>query len=126
MAGIWGTLSNGLFATPDRVKLLAVGSPGLLYGGGIHQLVVQMEGVSAAFAYVFLTSLAVFYVLKVTIGIRVSTEDELEGLDFAEHKMWGYPEMFSPSFSGGEPYMEGGAAAHKGGLSGAPIARPAP
>ena len=126
MAGIWGTLSNGLFATPDRVKLLAVGSPGLLYGGGIHQLVVQMEGVSAAFAYVFLTSLAVFYVLKVTIGIRVSAEDELEGLDFAEHKMWGYPEMFSPSFSGGEPYMEGGAAAHKGGLSGAPIARPAP
>ena len=126
MAGIWGTLSNGLFATPDRVKLLAVGSPGLLYGGGIHQLMVQAEGVSAAFAYVFLTSLAVFYILKVTIGIRVSAEDELEGLDFAEHKMWGYPEMFSPSFSGGEPYVEGGSAAHKGGISGAPVARPAP
>ena len=126
MAGIWGTLSNGLFATPDRVKLLAVGSPGLLYGGGIHQLVVQAEGVSAAFAYVFLTSLAVFYVLKVTIGIRVSAHDELEGLDIAEHKMWGYPEMFSPSFASGDSVGTIATGARKEGISGTPVARPAP
>ncbi len=110
MAGIWGTLANGLFATPDRVKLLAVGSPGLFYGGGYHQLVVQIEGVSSAFAYVFLTSLAVFFVLKVTIGIRVSEREEMEGLDISEHKMWGYPEVFAPAFGsgGGSPISEGG------------------
>ena len=101
MAGIWGTLSNGLFATPDRVKLLAVGTPGLFYGGGFHQLLVQAEGVSASLAYVFFVSLLVFYVIKVTIGLRVSEHDEVSGLDISEHKMWGYPEMFSGGFGGG-------------------------
>ena len=99
-AGVWGTLANGLFATPDRAKLLGVGGPGLLYGGGFHQLVVQIEGVSASFAYVFVMSFLVLYVLKITVGIRVTEKEELQGLDISEHKMWGYPEIFNPSFGG--------------------------
>jgi Amt family ammonium transporter len=93
MAGIWGTLANGLFATPERVKLLAVGQPGLFYGGGLHQLFVQAVGVAAAFAYVFVASLIVFTALKLTIGLRVSAEDEIEGLDMSEHGILGYPEQ---------------------------------
>ena len=93
MAGIWGTLANGLFATPERVKLLAVGQPGLLYGGGFHQLLVQLGGVLASFAFVFVASLLVFYIIKVTIGLRVSPEEELEGLDMSEHGIFGYPEQ---------------------------------
>jgi Amt family ammonium transporter len=92
MAGIWGTLANGLFATPERVKLLAVGQPGLVYGGGFHQLMVQLAGVLASFAYVFVASMVVFYALKLTIGLRVSAEEELEGLDLSEHGILGYPE----------------------------------
>jgi Amt family ammonium transporter len=93
MAGIWGTLANGLFATPERVKLLAVGQPGLFYGGGFHQLYVQAAGVAAAFAYVFAASLIVFFALKLTIGLRVSAEDEMEGLDMSEHGILAYPEQ---------------------------------
>jgi Amt family ammonium transporter len=114
-AGVWGTLANGLFATPDRAKLLGVGGPGLFYGGGVHQLIVQIEGVSASFAYVFIMSLLVFYVLKITVGIRVSEKEELQGLDISEHKMWGYPEVFNPSFGGSGTMgaMTGGSGSPK-------------
>src|SRR5207245_5884497 len=90
MAGIWGTLANGLFATPERVKLLVVGQPGLLYGGGFHQLLVQLGGVLASFAFVFVASLLVFYIIKVTIGLRVSPEEGLAGLEMREHGIFGY------------------------------------
>ncbi len=95
-AGIWGTLANGLFATPDRVKLLAVGTPGLFYGGGFHQLIVQAEGVIACSAFVFAVSFAIFFALKLVNGLRVDKEDEVEGLDAAEHGIPGYPEIVIP------------------------------
>lgn len=92
MAGIWGTLANGLFATPERVKLIAIGKPGLFYGGGFDQLIVQIQGIAASFSYVFIVSLIVFAALKYTIGLRVSKHDEIEGLDVSEHGIPGYPE----------------------------------
>ncbi|MHB1605231.1 MAG: ammonium transporter [Leptospirales bacterium] len=92
MAGIWGTLSTGLFASPDRVKIVGVGRPGLFYGGGWHQLFVQFVGVLSVSVYVFSASWLVFYLLKKTIGLRVTAGQESVGLDFSEHKMWGYPE----------------------------------
>ncbi|BBL79414.1 ammonium transporter [Rubrobacter xylanophilus] len=87
MGGIWGTLSAGLFTTPD---LAAVGRPGLFYGGGLYQLGVQALGILAAGGFVFLASLAVFAVLKATIGLRVKPEQELNGLDVSEHGVYGY------------------------------------
>ena len=87
MGGIWGTLSLGLFTTPD---LAVIGQPGLLYGGGFTQLGVQAVGVVAAGGFVFISSLAVFAILKATIGLRVKPEQELNGLDVSEHGVYGY------------------------------------
>lgn len=89
MGGIWGTLSTGLFATP---ALAVVGKPGLFYGGGFTQLGVQALGIVAAAAFTFITSYAVFALLKATIGLRVKPEQELDGLDIHEHGVYGYPE----------------------------------
>jgi Amt family ammonium transporter len=96
LAGIWGTLSCGLFTSPRLATLNAVGDPGLVYSGSFHQLGAQALGVGAAFSIVFVVSYAVFFVLKHTIGIRVSAEEEDAGLDISETGMYGYPETFIP------------------------------
>lgn len=92
ISGIWGTLSAGLFASPRLVESLGVGKAGLFYGGGFGQLGVQALGIAAVFGFVLVASAAVFYGLKLLVGIRLSPEQELAGSDFAEHGMWGYPE----------------------------------
>lgn len=94
MAGMWGTLACGLFADSNRVASLGVGESGLLVGGGGHQLWVQFYGICATIAFTFTLSLVVFLAIKFTIGLRVSEEDELRGLDISEHGMFGYPERF--------------------------------
>jgi len=114
MAGIWGTLSAGLFASPRLVELLGVGKAGFFYTGSFEQLGVQALGVGAAFAFVFLASLAVFGILKATIGIRVSEREELEGLDISEHGIWGYPEHFAPVIGGYRGQLPETAVAEKG------------
>ena len=93
MGGIWGTLSTGLFATPELVEATGFGQPGLLYGGGLAQLGVQALGIVACGGFVFITSYAVFAVLKATIGLRVKPEHELDGLDISEHGVYGYSEQ---------------------------------
>ncbi|PZE20957.1 ammonium transporter [Paenibacillus xerothermodurans] len=93
VAGIWGTLANGIFAHPDLVETVGVGQPGLLYGGGLHQLGVQALGIFSAMAYVLVASFIILYILKVTIGLRVTEEEELIGLDLSEHGSYGYPEQ---------------------------------
>lgn len=94
MAGIWGTLACGLFADANRAESLAVGEAGLFTGGGAHQLWVQFYGVLATIGFTFTLSLIVFLAIKFTVGLRVSEEDELRGLDISEHGMFGYPERF--------------------------------
>jgi Amt family ammonium transporter len=96
LAGIWGTLSCGLFTSTRLAELNGVGDPGLVYSGSIHQLAVQGLGVAAAFASVFTVSFVVFFVIKATYGLRVSPDEERYGLDIVEHGMWGYPEQFMP------------------------------
>jgi Amt family ammonium transporter len=96
IAGIWGTLSCGLFTSPRLAELNGIGDPGLVYTGSIHQLAVQGLGVAAAFASVFTISFLVFFVIKATYGLRVKPEEERYGLDLVEHGMWGYPEQFMP------------------------------
>ncbi len=102
MGGVWGTLSCGLFTTEE---LAAVGQPGLFYGGGLGQLWVQAYGIVAIAAFVFVTSFATFVLLKRTIGLRVSAQEEIEGLDIHEHGMWGYPEQFMPGYGEYTPYI---------------------
>lgn len=94
MAGIWGTLACGLFATSQRAGSLAVGKGGLFTDGSAHQLWVQFYGVAATVGFTFTLSAIVFLAIKHTVGLRVSEEDELRGLDISEHGMFGYPERF--------------------------------
>ncbi len=96
LAGIWGTLSCGLFAVPELAKFNGVGRGGLFYTGSFAQLGAQAAAVTTAFVVVFTLSFAIFWVIKKTIGLRVSAREELEGLDISEHGMWGYPESFMP------------------------------
>jgi ammonium transporter, Amt family len=96
LAGIWGTLSCGLFTSPRLAETNAIGKAGLLQGGGIEQLGVQALGVVAAFSAVFTVSFVVFFLIKATYGLRVKPEEERYGLDLVEHGMWGYPEQFMP------------------------------
>lgn len=90
-AGIWGTLSTGLFATPE---LAAVGEPGLFYGGGLHQLGVQALGVVTSGAFAFIVSFILLTIMKAVMnGLRVTEEEEIIGLDMSEHGSYGYPEI---------------------------------
>jgi Amt family ammonium transporter len=97
VAGIWGTLSCGIFASPRLATLNGIGDPGLVYNGSFAQLWAQLIGVVAAFVFVFVISFATFYVIKKTVGLRVTAEEEDAGLDIAEHGMYGYPEQFIPA-----------------------------
>jgi len=94
IAGIWGTLACGLFATEERATSLAVGEGGLFYTGSGHQLWVQFYGIAATIGFTLTASLIVFAAIKYTVGLRVSEEHELQGLDISEHGMYGYPERF--------------------------------
>jgi ammonium transporter, Amt family len=95
-AGVWGTLSCGLFTSPRLAHLNGIGHPGLVYTGSFHQIGAQALGVAAAFTAVFTVSYLVFFVIKATYGLRVRPEEERYGLDIVEHGMWGYPEQFMP------------------------------
>lgn len=93
IAGIWGAISTGLFATPELVAATGVGKPGLFYGGGLDQLGVQILGVAGTFAFVLVASFLVLAGMKWLIGIRVTEEEEMMGLDISEHGAYGYPEQ---------------------------------
>ncbi len=95
VAGIWGTLAIGLFATAERTTGLGLGkSEGLFLGGSASQLWVQFYGIAATVGFTLTASFLVFYAIKMTVGLRVSEEEELAGLDISEHGMFGYPERF--------------------------------
>jgi ammonium transporter, Amt family len=96
MSGVWGTLSLGFLAVPSLADKLQTGRGGLLYGGGLHQLGVQVLGLVAVGAFTFTASFAVLWLFKVTVGIRTEPEIETAGLDVSEHGMWGYPEFYIP------------------------------
>ncbi|MGC4377603.1 ammonium transporter [Fictibacillus sp. Mic-4] len=99
IAGMIGTISTGLFASPRLVEKAGVGKAGLFYGGGFHQLYVQTIGVLGAAIYVAAISFIILFLLKKTIGLRVTAEQEISGLDISEHGSYGYPEHLDPSLT---------------------------
>ncbi|MEB3100233.1 ammonium transporter [Paenibacillaceae bacterium T2] len=101
IAGIWGTLSTGFFATPELAKSVGVGQAGLFYGGGLHQLGVQALGVFGAFLFVLVLSFIILGIMKLTMGLRVTEEEEIIGLDLSEHGNYGYPEQLKKPEIGG-------------------------
>jgi len=80
VCGLWGTMAVGLFNM----------NSGLFYGGGLKQLGVQALGAATAFVWAFGLGLALFYAISKTIGLRVTPEEELKGLDIGEHGMEAY------------------------------------
>ncbi|MFC0471643.1 ammonium transporter [Halalkalibacter kiskunsagensis] len=92
VAGVWGTISTGFFATPELAAMNG-GSAGLLYGGGFGQLGVQVLSVVACGAFAFIASYILLLVTKAVCGgLRVTEEEEIVGLDLSEHGSYGYPE----------------------------------
>ncbi len=86
VGGLVGTLLIGFFADPSS----PAGKAGLLYGGGLDQLMRQAVGAFAVMIYAFVLSYLIALGIKKTIGWRVSTTDELGGIDLAEHSEVGY------------------------------------
>jgi ammonium transporter, Amt family len=90
--GVFGTIALGLFADPTVCPAAAVAKKGLLLGGGMDQLGPQLIGVGVIGVSVFCLSMAFWFVTKqLCNGIRVSDEEEVEGLDYNEHGNSAYP-----------------------------------
>ena len=115
--GVFGTLCVGLFAQ-EGVTTLSTRN-GLFFGGGFGLLGVQVLGVLAVGAFVFVTSGLVWLALKHTVGIRVSRAEELAGLDIGEHGNLAYPD-FAPAL----PVEDLGAEALPAAAPAAPAAVP--
>jgi Amt family ammonium transporter len=119
--GIWGTLSLGLFATGQYGAPTPTGADnsagavvtGLFYGGGTNQLVAQLIGSATVTVATFVVAMGLMYLTKFTIGLRVSKEGELEGIDLHEHGGGAYPEqlggIIGASSGGGGGHMAGAA-----------------
>ncbi len=102
--GIWGTIAVGLFATDtapayargygDGVNFGAnqIAAKGLFYGGGFKQLGLQLLGMACIVVFTLVTITITFYVIKALVGLRVTEEEELIGLDATEH---GLPSAYS-------------------------------
>jgi Amt family ammonium transporter len=82
VCGAWGTLSLGLFSEGSGTLSPL---PGLFKGGDMSQLISQATGVVAVFLWAIATGAVLFLALKATVGLRVSAEEEREGLDYGEH-----------------------------------------
>lgn len=80
--GIWGTIAVGLFATSTVPESTI---DGLFYGGGFSQLGIQLIGVISVLTWTAVTMTIVFKLIDKTVGLRVSEEEEIEGLDVKEH-----------------------------------------
>jgi len=91
--GVWGTIALGLFADPMASPAAAVAKPGLFMGGGMAQLTPQLIGVLAVAVTVFVSALLGWWVIKQVVGLRVSSQEELEGLDVGEHGNVAYPDF---------------------------------
>ncbi|MPZ99720.1 MAG: ammonium transporter [Dehalococcoidia bacterium] len=127
--GIWGTLAVGLFTTQGYMGDaygVETASYGLFMGGGVNMLLVQLLGVASVAAWAVGTSVVLFGLIKLTVGLRVTEAEELSGLDVGEHGMESYPEFtggrdpFS-GYSGGAPAPAGAPA-----MATQPVPNPAP
>lgn len=97
--GVFGTLAVGLFAQ-NKITGTETGN-GLLYGGGMKLLGAQFAGVAATAIFVFAIAIIAWLVIKATIGLRVTLQEEIEGLDIGEHGNSAYPEFLTrkPAYS---------------------------
>jgi len=86
VGGTWGALATGLFAS---TAVNAAGANGLFFGNA-HQFVIQAIGVGASIAYSVILTFIILKIVDATVGLRVSQEDEVQGLDLTQHSEIGY------------------------------------
>jgi ammonium transporter, Amt family len=94
--GIFGTVCVGLFAV-DKITGAATGN-GLFAGGGMTLLMAQLQGIAAVGAYTLVASFIFWYAIKMIVGLRVSKEEEEEGLDIGEHGQVAYTGFTSSGY----------------------------
>ena len=124
IAGIWGTLSLGLFATGAYGAPTPTGADtsagaivkGLFYGGGTAQLVAQAIGSFSICAATLVVAFALMYAVQLTGTLRISREGEIEGLDLHEHGMVAYPEYVIHGYDP-TPHSTGGMHAASVGVA---------
>ena len=111
MNGIWGTIAVGLFATSSspgyavQIESGGIKAEGLLYGGGFEQLGLQLLGFVSVAAWAAITITVTFLVIKKTIGLRASEQEEVLGLDVTEHGLISSYADFAPAL--GDISMKG-------------------
>lgn len=109
VCGVWGTIAVGLFSVgPGVYSWYGEGlgpTKGLLMGGGFGQLMTQLIGIAAVGGMTVLLSTLFWYALKFTLGIRVTAQEEFEGLDIGEHGMEAYSGFVKEA--GSQGFMDG-------------------
>ena len=95
--GIWGTIAVGLLANPDA----PAGLNGLFYTGDFKQLGLQFLGFGSVAIYAAIMMIITFVIIKKTVGLRASAEDEIMGLDITEH---GLPSAYAGFAAAAEDY----------------------
>jgi Amt family ammonium transporter len=116
VCGVFGTLAVGLFADSSAAPVTGPAN-GLFFGGGLGQLWAQFVGVVAVGAYTFGVSLLAWAAIKLVMGLRVSEQEELEGLDLGEHGITAYPDFQLANVGSG---LSGGGGGPRRG-SGQPV-----
>jgi Amt family ammonium transporter len=121
-AGLWGVLAVGLFASQAGIgeAYAETSSYGLLLGGGAEQLGIQALGAAAIIGWTVVTAAAAFLLLKYTIRLRVSAEEEVRGLDLDEHGIEAYPYFERAPEAGTVVFAPPPAARPLPGAAGAP------
>lgn len=114
--GVFGTIAVGLFADSAAAPVAGPAN-GLFFGGGMTQLMAQLVGIGTVAAYTLGISLLAFGVIKAIMGLRVSEEEEFEGLDVGEHGITAYPDfqlanVGSGLITGGGPKSGSGTPAY--------------
>ena len=111
MNGIWGTIAVGLFATENspgyaiQLENSGIKTEGLFYGGGFEQLGIQLIGFASVAAWAAVTIIITFTIIKKTLGLRASEQEEILGLDITEHGLISSYADFAPSM--GDASMHG-------------------
>ena len=101
--GIWGTIAVGLFATSSapgyaiQLESGGIKAEGLFYGGGFEQLGLQLLGFGSVAAWAAVTIIITFTIIKKTLGLRASEQEEILGLDITEHGLISSYADFAPS-----------------------------
>jgi Amt family ammonium transporter len=116
VCGVFGTIAVGLFADSSAAPVTGPAN-GLFFGGGFEQLWYQLVGVVTVGAYTLGVSLVAFGAIKAIMGLRVSEEEEFEGLDVGEHGISAYPDfqlanVGSGLITGGGPKSGAGTPAY--------------